>query len=222
MKRAVALLSGGVDSAVAAALARSEGYELICLTLDYGQKHRREVEAARNLSRALEALEHMVLSIDLGRIASSALTDPGREMPDGLEEKIPSTYVPARNMILLSIAMALAESRDAEAVVIGATAVDYAGYPDCRSEFLAVFERAGALGTRRGAEGAPVRILAPLVNMTKAEIIRKGAEMGVPFEHTWSCYRGGERACGRCASCIYRLKGFREAGLEDPLEYLSA
>lgn len=219
-KRAVALLSGGLDSAVAAAWTASQGYELICLTLDYGQRHRREIEAARALSRALGAAEHLVLSIDIGRIAGSALMDPSSEVPEPETAGIPATYVPARNMILLSIAMALAETRDADAVVIGATAVDYAGYPDCRPEFIEAFYIAVEKGTRRGAEGRPIKLLAPLLRMSKAEIIRIGMELGVRFALTWSCYSGGEKACGRCASCMYRLKGFREAGVEDPIDYV--
>ncbi len=169
--------------------------------------------------------EHNILYFDLSQIGGSALTDPGMAVPQQRDIKyigddIPVTYVPARNMIMLSFATAYAEVVDAEAVFIGANALDYSGYPDCRPEFLESFQEMARLGTKRGVEGRPVEIKYPLINMTKAEIIREGARLSVPFHLTWSCYQGREKACGTCDSCTLRLKGFMEAGIDDPIEYM--
>ena len=224
MRRAVVLLSGGLDSAVTLAVARDDGYETYALTLLYGQKHSREVQSARELARALGAKEHMVLEIPLGELGGSSLTDEGLEIPKGrdletITAEIPSTYVPARNTVLLAFALSWAEILGAEAVYIGANTVDFSGYPDCRPEFYEAFQRVADLGTKSGVEGRKIEIRYPLIRLSKAEIVRRGAELGVPFELTWSCYAGGERACGKCDSCQLRLRGFEEAGLKDPLEY---
>ncbi len=219
--RAVVLLSGGLDSATTLAIAIHRGYEVHALSFDYGQRHSRELESARKIASYYN-VPHKILKVDLRQIGGSALTEdievPEREIEE-IKNEIPSTYVPARNTILLSFALAYAEVIDADAIFYGANAIDYSGYPDCRPEYVEAFERLANLGTKRGVEGRPIKIEAPLIHMTKAEIIKKGMELGVPYELTWSCYRGGEKACGRCDSCLLRLKGFMEAGYEDPLEY---
>jgi 7-cyano-7-deazaguanine synthase len=220
--RAVVLLSGGIDSATVLAHALSRGYEVTTLSFDYGQRHSRELESAGKIAEHF-GVKHVVVTVDLRAIGGSALTSqiavPERRSPEEIGSEIPVTYVPARNMIMLSIAAGLAEVVDADRIFYGANAIDYSGYPDCRPEFVRAMERAINLGTKRGVEGREVRVEAPLITLTKAEIIRLGHELSVPFELTWSCYRGGEKACGRCDSCILRLKGFMEAGFEDPLTY---
>ncbi len=219
--RAVVLLSGGLDSATTLAIALWEGYEVYALSFDYGQRHSRELESAKKIAKYY-GVSHKIMKVDLRQIGGSALTDsievPERELVK-IKDEIPVTYVPARNTILLSFALGYAEVIDADAIFYGANAIDYSGYPDCRPEYVEAFERMANLGTKRGVEGKPIKIVAPLINMTKAEIIKRGMELGVPYKLTWSCYRGGERACGRCDSCLLRLKGFMEAGYEDPLEY---
>ncbi len=219
--RAVVLLSGGLDSTTTLAMAIHEGYEVYALSFDYGQRHSRELESAKKIARYYK-VPHKIMNVDLRQIGGSALTDsievPERELEE-IKGEIPVTYVPARNTILLSFALAYAEVIDADAIFYGANAIDYSGYPDCRPEYVEAFERMANLGTKRGVEGKFIKIVAPLINMTKAEIIKRGMKLGVPYELTWSCYRGGERACGRCDSCLLRLKGFMEAGYEDPLEY---
>lgn len=177
------------------------------------------MDAASNVARALGAEEHIVLSIDMSAIGGSALTDSRIEVPEAGGSGIPSTYVPARNTVFLSLALALAEARDCDRVYIGANAVDYSGYPDCRPEYIDAFNRMAALALKRGLEGRPIVVEAPLMRMSKAEIIRLGASLGAPYDLSRSCYRGGKKACGRCDSCIIRLKGFREAGIRDPIEY---
>lgn len=224
MPRAVALLSGGLDSCVAAAWARSQGYDLCALSVDYGQRHARELEAAGRVAQALGAREHRVVRVDLAALGGSALTDSGLAVPLDRPEAqiahgIPATYVPARNTVLLSLAMGYAEVADADAIVFGANALDYSGYPDCRPEYLRAFEALAALATKRAVEGQPPRILAPLLDKRKAEIARLGADLKAPLHLTWSCYLGGAKHCGRCDSCRLRRKGFREAGLEDPVAY---
>ncbi len=225
MPRAVVLLSGGLDSCVAAAIAKSEGFDLTCISFEYGQRHVRELESAKAVATALGAADHMILSLDLGKVGGSALTDAGLDVPTGRDEArmsadIPVTYVPARNTVMLSYGLAVAEVRDADAIFIGANALDYSGYPDCRPEYFDAFEQMANLATKRAVEGNPVAIRAPLLKLTKADIVRRGIELDAPLGQTWSCYQGGEAACGTCDSCLLRLKGFREAGTEDPVPYL--
>jgi 7-cyano-7-deazaguanine synthase len=223
--RAVLLLSGGLDSYTAGAIARADGYELYALTVRYGQVHEREVEAARHVARALAVTRHLELDVPLATIGGSALVGEGEIPKDRVLDReadaggIPSTYVPARNTVFLSLAMAWAEVIGAEAIVIGVNALDYSGYPDCRPEYLRAFERVAALATRAGVEGRPLRILAPLLEWSKAQIIRRGLDLGVDYGLTWSCYdpSPGGAPCGRCDSCILRARGFAEAGVADPV-----
>jgi len=219
---AVVLLSGGLDSATVLAIARDEGYACHTLSFDYGQRHRAELEAAERLSRSLGALSHRVVRIDLGTLGGSALTDETLAVPTrGVGDSIPITYVPARNMTFLSFAVGLGEVLEAQDIFIGVNAVDYSGYPDCRPEFIAAFERAANLGTKAGVEGRPFRIHTPLIHMSKAQIIRTGTALGVDYGLTVSCYQADAhgRACGVCDSCRLRRKGFEEAGVPDPTRY---
>jgi len=224
MGKAVVLLSGGLDSSTTLGIANVEYEELHALTFLYGQKHDKEIRSAKKLAEHYSVIEHKFLDIPLSDIGRSSLLHGGEEIPDHEEgeigEDIPSTYVPARNIIFLSYALSYAESIEADAIYIGATARDYSGYPDCRPEFYEAFEKMAAKGTKRGVEGDPISIEYPLIDMTKGEIIKKADEIGVPLHLTWSCYRGEEKACGECDSCKLRLKGFKEAGLEDPIEYV--
>lgn len=222
--RAVVLLSGGLDSSTVLAIALSKGREVQALTVDYDQRHRKEVDAARRIAEHFRVPDHLVTRVDLSHLRGSSLTDPSVDVPEGrtdaeIPEGIPATYVPARNTILLSLALGYAESVGADEIYVAANAIDYSGYPDCRPEFYDAFREVARLGTKRGVEGRPIRIHTPLIRMTKADIVRTGAKLGVPFELTWSCYHGREEACGACDSCRLRLKGFREAGIEDPLTY---
>jgi 7-cyano-7-deazaguanine synthase len=226
MKRAVVLLSGGLDSATTLAICRHDGFEPCALSFDYGQRHRLELIAATRIAAALGAREHRIAKIDLRVFGGSALTDeiavPKNRESDGQGE-IPVTYVPARNTIFLSYALAWCEVLDAADIFIGANAIDYSGYPDCRPEFISAFERMANLATKAGVEGTRFKIHAPLISMSKAEIIRKGMELGVDFSLTHSCYDPGADgvACGECDSCRLRLEGFRAAGLVDPIRYAS-
>jgi 7-cyano-7-deazaguanine synthase len=218
---AVVLLSGGLDSYTAAAIAAREGYELYALTVRYGQVHAREVEAARNVARALGVVRHVELDVNLAAFGGSSLVGDGDIPKDRVledEPAIPSTYVPARNTIFLSLGLGWAEAIGARAIVIGVNALDYSGYPDCRPEYLAAFERLAALATRAGVEGAPLRILAPLLHLSKADIVRAGVSLGLDYGLTHSCYapEPGGRPCGRCDSCHLRARGFAEAGIPDP------
>lgn len=218
-RRAVVLLSGGLDSATAAALARREGWSLFGLTVRYGQIHRVELEAARRVAAALGFERHVELDVDLGAFGGSSLVGDGAVPKDRVDAgDIPSTYVPARNTVLLSLALAWAEVVGAERIVIGVNALDYSGYPDCRPEYIAAFEYLASLATRAGVEGHGLRIWAPLQELTKAAIIRLGVELGVDYGLTHSCYDPGpdQAPCGRCDSCRIRAKGFAEAGLPDP------
>ena len=224
--RAVVLLSGGVDSATAAALTARDGFALHALTFAYGQRHAAEIEAARRVARALRVARHEVLTIDLRAFGGSALTAdidvPKDRTPEAMGADIPVTYVPARNTIFLSFALAWAEVLEAGDIVIGVTAIDYSGYPDCRPEYIAAFERMAALATRAGVEGRQrVRIRTPLIQMTKAEIIRAGIAAGVDYALTLSCYDPAPdgAACGRCDACALRRKGFAEASVPDPTRY---
>jgi 7-cyano-7-deazaguanine synthase len=225
MKRAVVLLSGGLDSTTTLATTIAEGYETYALSFDYGQRHKIELDAARRIARALGPEEHRVAKIDMRIFGGSALTDdvdvPKKRSPTEIGQGIPVTYVPARNTIFLSYALALAEAVGARDIFIGANAIDYSGYPDCRPEFIAAFETLANLATKAGVEGARFRIQAPLIKCSKAEIIRKALELDVDLALTHSCYDPSPEgvACGECDSCLVRLKGFREAGLEDPIRY---
>lgn len=228
MRPAVILLSGGLDSAVTFAIAKAEGFEPYALSFAYGQRHQIEEESARRVANALGARAHRVGQIDLRVFGGSALTAeiamPEGRAPEEMTRGIPITYVPARNTIFLSYALAWAEVLGAADIFIGANAVDYSGYPDCRPEFLRAFEGLAAVATKAGVEGARFKIHAPLLELSKAEIIRKGFQLGLDFALTHSCYdpRGDGAACGVCDSCQLRLKGFREAGLEDPIRYAQA
>ncbi len=222
--RAVVLLSGGMDSATALAIALQEGFEVTALSVDYGQRHRKELDSARKVAKHFGVRDHRVVSLDLTAIGGSALTDKKIPVPEQrrLEEigqAIPATYVPARNTILLGYALGLAEATGAKAIYIAANQIDYSGYPDCRPEFYKAFQEVARLGTQRGVEGDIIEIRTPLLAMSKADIVRKGEELGVPWALTWSCYQGEEKACGVCDACQLRLKGFREAGVKDPLPY---
>ena len=226
MKRAVVLVSGGLDSATTLAICISDGFEAHALSFDYGQRHRIEVDAAKRVAASLGAREHRFAAIDLRVFGGSALTD-NISVPKNPEtseaEEIPTTYVPARNTIFLSYALAWCEVLGAKDIFIGANAVDYSGYPDCRPAFISAFEQLAAVATKAGVEGIRFRIHAPLISMSKADIIRKGAELGVDFSLTHSCYdpTADGVACGACASCRIRLEGFRRAGLADPIPYAS-
>jgi len=223
MEKALILLSGGLDSATNLGIAVNQRFECFLLSFDYGQRHSRELESARKLAEHYGITEHRIVPLKLEGILCSALTDSSVNLPEarspGEMDDIPSSYVPARNTIMLSIALAYAEVIGAGHIFIGVTSLDYSGYPDCRPEYIEAFRKLANLATKRAVEGSPLEIHTPLLHMTKEEIIRKGMEMGVPYGLTWSCYLGGERACGRCDSCVLRLKGFREAGFTDPLEY---
>ena len=220
-RSAVILLSGGLDSATVLAIARSRGWACHALSVDYGQRHRAELDAAARVAHALGAVEHRVVRVDLAAFGGSALTDASIEVPTTPTPGIPVTYVPARNTILLSLALAHAEVTESDAIFTGANAIDYSGYPDCRPEYLAAFERMANLATRRAVEGAPLRIEAPIVHMGKDEIVRTGHGLGVDFSLTVSCYNADEAgaACGRCDACRFRREGFAKAGLPDPTRY---
>jgi 7-cyano-7-deazaguanine synthase len=220
--RAVVLLSGGLDSYTAGAIERANGYDLFALTIRYGQTHEREITAARDVARALGVVRHIELDVNLATFGGSALVGDGEVPKDRALDKsdgIPSTYVPARNTIFLSLALAWAEVVDAGAIVIGVNALDYSGYPDCRPEYLEAFEQLARLATRAGVEGRSVDVLAPLLRMTKAEIIRRGTSLGLDYGLTHSCYDPDANGapCGRCDSCQLRARGFREAGITDPV-----
>ena len=221
MRPAVVLLSGGLDSYTAGAIAKSEGFSLYALTIDYGQRHAREIESARLVARALDVARHLELTVDLRNIGGSALTTD-EAVPrdrDLAAPGIPSTYVPARNTIMLSLALGWAEAVGSTDIVIGVNALDYSGYPDCRPEFIAAFEQVAALATRAGVEGAAFRVHTPLIALDKAAIIRRGAALGLDYGITTSCYdpSPGGRPCGHCDSCRLRAKGFHEAGIADPV-----
>jgi 7-cyano-7-deazaguanine synthase len=216
-RRAIVLLSGGMDSATCLAELAID-HEVFALTVGYGQRHARELRSARGLADRYRVREHIVIEVPMAGIARSALIDRRRSVPASGPRpgRIPSTYVPARNTILLGLALALAESVSAETIALGVNAIDYSGYPDCRPEFLRAFERLAQLATRAGVRGHRIRIHAPLLRLTKAGIVRRGDRLGVPWELTWSCYLGGRRPCGTCDACRLRARGFAEAGRTDP------
>ncbi len=222
-KTAIVLLSGGLDSATVLAEAVSRGFVCHTLAVDYGQRHRAELDAARQVSRALGAVSHKVVEVDLRAIGGSALTDD-IEVPVAPAEGIPVTYVPARNTLMLSLALGYAEVLEARDLFIGVNAVDYSGYPDCRPAFISAFESLAGLATKAGVKGARFEVHTPLIDLTKAEIIRRGTELGVKYALTVSCYQADERgrACGVCDSCRLRRQGFIDAGLPDPTRYVAA
>jgi 7-cyano-7-deazaguanine synthase len=221
VKKAVILLSGGLDSATTLALARAEGFECYALSVAYGQRHSSELDAAAQIARALGAYEHRKMRVDLAGIGGSALTDSNIPVPEAPTTGIPTTYVPARNTLMLALALGWAEVLTARDIFIGVNSVDFSGYPDCRAEFIGAFEKMAALATRAGVEGHPCRIHTPLISWTKAEIIRAGVRLGVDYAATVSCYQADEfgRACGRCDSCRIRKSGFEAARVLDPTCY---
>jgi 7-cyano-7-deazaguanine synthase len=222
VRPAIVLLSGGLDSATTLAIARAEGYDCHCLSVDYGQRHRAELDAAARVARALGAAEHRVMALDLAAFGGSALTDRSIAVPlDGRGAAIPVTYVPARNTILLALALAYAEVRDAADIFFGANAVDYSGYPDCRPEYVRAFEALANLATKAAVEGRRVTLHTPIIDFSKAEIIRRGNALGLDYSLTVSCYQASAEgaACGRCEACRLRRGGFAAAGVDDPTRY---
>jgi 7-cyano-7-deazaguanine synthase len=218
------LISGGLDSAVAATIAKCERFDIYALTFDYGQRHKKEIEAAKAVASSLRAKEHKFLKLPLDQFGGSALTDAKIPVPKGrslaeMGSGIPSTYVPARNTIFLALGIAYAETVNATAVFIGAHALDYSGYPDCRPEYFEAFNELAKLATKAGVEGKPIKIHAPLVGWNKTKIIETGVDLKAPFGATWSCYEGGDEACGACDSCQLRQRAFLEAGVTDPVKY---
>lgn len=219
--KAVVLLSGGLDSATTLAMARHQGFDCYALSVDYGQRHRTELDAAARVAQALGVREHRVVPIGIAQFGGSALTDPAIPVPESPSQGIPITYVPARNTLLLALALGWAEVLEARDIFIGVNALDYSGYPDCRPEFIAAFQTLADLATKAGVEGQRFQIHAPLIDLTKAEIIRRGTSLGLDYGLTLSCYQADEqgRACSCCASCRLRAEGFRAAGLPDPTRY---
>jgi 7-cyano-7-deazaguanine synthase len=222
MKNAVVLVSGGLDSATVLAIARAQKFACYALSFDYGQRHRIELQAAFQVSTALGAMEHKIISFDLSGIGGSALTDITIAVPEEMGDGIPVTYVPARNTVFLALALGWAEVLEAQDIFIGVNAVDYSGYPDCRPEFIAAFEKTANLATKAGVEGRPFHIHTPLIQLSKAQIIQKGMSLGVDYAMTLSCYQADDqgRACGRCDSCRLRREGFIAAGVPDPTRYV--
>lgn len=222
MKKAVVLLSGGLDSSTCLAVARSQGYACYALSFDYGQRHNQELKAAANIAKTLGACAHQIVTLNLQQFGGSALVDHTLEVPTTVDkDSIPITYVPARNTIFLSIALGYAETIEAQAIFIGVSAVDYSNYPDCRPEFIQAFQDMAKVGTKAGVEGSPCSIIAPLLHLSKADTIRLGMQLGVDYAKTVSCYQLNEDslACGKCPSCILRQQGFIAAGLSDPTPY---
>ena len=222
--KAVILLSGGLDSSTVLYQAHSDGYECYAISFDYQQRHRRELESAQRIAQAAGVVEHQVVNFDLRQWGGSALTDNSLELPYNrdtmqMAQNIPITYVPARNTIFLSFALGYAEAIAAERVYIGVNALDYSGYPDCRPDYIQAMQEVFRLGTKQGREGQPIKIVTPLIDLKKTEIIELGNKLGVPWELTWSCYGGEEVSCGVCDSCRLRLEAFAQLGLKDPLPY---
>ncbi len=223
MKKAVCLISGGLDSCVTAHIAKNQGYQMYGLSFKYGQRHKKELKCAKDIGESVDVKDHIFFSLDLSQFGGSSLVDKTIEIEDNkledIGKTIPSTYVPARNTIFLSIALAYAEVIDANSIFIGVTTTDFSGYPDCRPEFIDSFQKMANLATKKGIEKKPVQIKTPLLYMSKADIIKEGVNLKAPFEKTWSCYKGKGKACGKCDSCKLRLKGFKEVGIEDPIKY---
>jgi 7-cyano-7-deazaguanine synthase len=223
MKKAVVLLSGGLDSATCLAIAKAQGFDCYCLSLDYHQRHIAELQAAQNIARSLGAKMHKTAQLDLSLFGGSALTDNNIAVPELETKGIPVTYVPARNTIMLSLSLAWAEVLGAQDIFIGVNALDYSGYPDCRGEYVAAFQQMANLATKSAVEGQKITVHAPLIDMTKAEIITLGTKLDVPYSATVSCYQANEHgaACGRCDSCRLRREGFIQAGITDPTLYVA-
>lgn len=224
MLKAVILLSGGLDSSTVLYQAKADGYECYAISFDYQQRHRRELDAAEAIAISANVKEHQVVNFDLRQWGGSALTNNALDLPEHrslaqMSETIPVTYVPARNTIFLSFGLSYAEATGAERVYIGVNALDYSGYPDCRPDYIQAMQQVFDLGTKQGREGQPIQIVAPLINLKKTEIIELGNQLGVPWQKTWSCYAGGDLACGVCDSCRLRLAAFAELGLQDLLDY---
>ncbi len=222
--KAVVLLSGGLDSSTVLYQAKADGCECYAISFDYQQRHRRELEAAQAIAQQVGVKQHQIVNFDLTQWGGSALTDDTIDLPsdrpmEAMASEIPVTYVPARNTIFLSFALAYAETLAADRVYIGVNALDYSGYPDCRPDYVDAMQEVFRLATKQGREGNPPQIVSPLLELKKTDIIKLGNQLGVPWDKTWSCYAGGDRACGRCDSCLLRLAAFKELGLEDPLPY---
>lgn len=215
--KAVVLLSGGLDSATVAAIARSDGYDAIALSFRYGQRHSKELEAAQKIAQCLGIQDHFIVDVNLAQWGGSSLTDLSQTLPqEGIKpDEIPSTYVPGRNTVFIAVALSLAEAQNAQAIYLGINAVDYSGYPDCRPEYLEAYQRLASLSSKAGIEGNAPRLIAPLVRDSKVEIVRRALALGVPIELTWSCYQGGEEPCGLCDSCRIRDRALIEAGRPD-------
>jgi len=223
-KKAVCLISGGIDSSVSAYFAKNKNFSIYALTIRYGQQHKKEITSAKNIASSLNVKEHIILNIDFSKFGGSSLTDSSIDIEKNrnlneIGKNIPSTYVPARNTVFLSIALAYAESIDAEDIFIGVTSSDYSGYPDCRPEYIKAFQKMVNLATKKGVEKNFIKINTPLINKSKSEIIQLGFNLKVPFDKTWSCYQGGKKACGRCDSCQLRLNGFKKIKVKDPIKY---
>ena len=223
-KKAVCLISGGIDSCVSAYFAKSKNFSIYALTFRYGQQHKKEIISAKNIASYLGVKDHIFLNIDFSKFGGSSLTDSSLNIEDNRDineigNDIPSTYVPARNTVFLSIALAYAESIGAKDIFIGVTASDYSGYPDCRPDYIKAFQKMANLATKSGIEGKIIKINTPLINKSKNEIIDLGQKLKVPFDKTWSCYKGEKKACGKCDSCQLRLNGFKKSKLKDPIEY---
>lgn len=224
-KKAIVLLSGGLDSSVTAHIAKEKGYQLSALSFLYGQQHEKEIQAAKKIADSLKITDHVFFTINLSQFGGSALLKNSKQQistssnVEDIGKTIPSTYVPGRNTIFLSIALSFAETRDADAIFTGVTAMDYSGYPDCRPEYINAFQRLADLATKKTVSGNKITIETPLIHLNKAEIVKKGWELNVCFEDTWSCYNGRKKACGRCESCLLRLQGFQKAHIKDPIQY---
>lgn len=224
VKKAVCLISGGLDSCVTSFIAKEQGYEIYAISFNYGQFHKKEIDSSNKIAQAVGVKDRIILDVDFQKFGIFSLLNTSsdsiqdHDLKD-IGKEIPSTYVPARNTVFLSLALAYAESIDADAIFIGANAVDYSGYPDCRPEYIQAYQKMADLATKKGVEGRSIKIEAPLLQLTKSEIIKTGLTLNAPLADTWSCYRGGELACGRCDSCVLRLKGFKDVGVEDPIQY---
>ncbi|MCK4415664.1 MAG: 7-cyano-7-deazaguanine synthase QueC [Thermoplasmatales archaeon] len=224
VKKAVCLISGGLDSCVTSFIAKEQGYEIYAISFNYGQLHKKELDCSNKIAQAVGVENRIILDVDFQKFGKSSLLNTSSDSIQDhnlkdIAREIPSTYVPARNTVFLSMALAYAESTDADAIFIGVNAVDYSGYPDCRPEYIQAYQKMADLATKKGIEGRSIKIEAPLLQLTKSEIIKTGLKLNAPLADTWSCYRGEELACGRCDSCILRLKGFKDAGVEDPIQY---